>query len=75
MTPDQPAIDAEVEADPPCTDYGDTGITFQTERRCACQPPLPATEPPGEVEAITAGDVEMAAAIRAMSVVEGRDGE
>ena len=31
--------------DAPCTDCGDTGITYQTERRCACQaPPTPATE-------------------------------
>ena len=29
-----------VDADPICTDCGGTGITYQTERRCACQPPL-----------------------------------
>lgn len=29
-----PAVDAE----PVCTCCGDTGITYQTERRCACQP-------------------------------------
>lgn len=27
--------------DPACTDCGGTGITYQTERRCACQPPAP----------------------------------
>ncbi len=27
----------------PCTDCDDTGITIQTERRCACQPPETAT--------------------------------
>ena len=32
-TPD-PAVN-----DPECTDCGGTGITYQTERRCACQPP------------------------------------
>lgn len=26
------------ETDPPCTDCGGTGITYQTERLCACQP-------------------------------------
>lgn len=29
-----PAVDAE----PVCTCCGGTGITYQTERRCACQP-------------------------------------
>lgn len=33
----------------PCTDCDDTGITIQTERRCACQPPLTTTEDSGEV--------------------------
>lgn len=26
----------ELAGDPPCTDCGDTGITFQTERPCTC---------------------------------------
>ena len=40
--------------DAPCTDCGDTGITYQTERRCACQaPPTPATE---EREAVALED-------------------
>jgi len=34
-----------VDADPPCTDCGDTGITYQTERRCACQGPSPVESP------------------------------
>lgn len=29
-----------VACDPECTDCGGTGITYQTERRCACQGPL-----------------------------------
>jgi len=31
-----------VDDDPPCTDCGGTGITYQTERRCACQGPVEA---------------------------------
>ena len=27
--------------DPPCTCCGGTGVTYQTERRCACQPAAP----------------------------------
>lgn len=34
--------------DPPCTDCDGTGITFQTERRCACQGPTPAPVVPAE---------------------------
>ncbi len=35
-----PAIAAKWENyDPKCTDCGGTGETYQTERRCACQPP------------------------------------
>lgn len=30
---------------PACTDCGDTGITFQTERRCSCQEPSDMTTP------------------------------
>lgn len=33
--------------DPPCTDCGGTGITYQTERRCACQPSAPDAQPDG----------------------------
>jgi hypothetical protein len=29
------------EDDPECTDCGGSGVTYQTERRCACQPPVP----------------------------------
>jgi hypothetical protein len=29
---------AALEDDPPCTCCGGTGVTYQTERRCACQP-------------------------------------
>ena len=32
------------EEEGPCTDCWDTGVTIQTERRCACQPPLPVSE-------------------------------
>lgn len=32
---------AEADDDPACTDCGGTGITYQTERRCACQPSAP----------------------------------
>lgn len=32
---------ADESDDGPCTDCDDTGITFQTERRCTCQTPLP----------------------------------
>lgn len=39
-TPD-PAVD-----DPECTDCGGTGITYQTERRCACQPAPHVNETP-----------------------------
>ena len=39
--------------DPACTDCGGTGITYQTERRCACQ-----TSPQGDVVAL--GDLEEA---------------
>lgn len=35
--------------DAPCTDCDDTGIAFQTERRCACQPPLPMTDLPDRI--------------------------
>lgn len=28
-----------------CTDCDDTGVTIQTERRCACQPPVQAEQP------------------------------
>lgn len=31
--------------DPECTDCGGTGITYQTERRCACQPALADSQP------------------------------
>lgn len=34
-----------VDADPVCTDCGGSGITYQTERRCACQPSIPAVQP------------------------------
>lgn len=30
--------DAAQDDDPECTDCGGTGITYQTERRCSCQP-------------------------------------
>jgi Lar family restriction alleviation protein len=33
-----PTAQTGADDDGPCTDCGDTGITFQTERRCACQP-------------------------------------
>jgi hypothetical protein len=36
---DTPAPDPD---DTPCTCCGGTGWTIQTERRCACQPPIPA---------------------------------
>lgn len=37
----------------PCTDCGGTGISGQTERRCACQPPLPSDrEEAGKVTAV-----------------------
>lgn len=29
---------ATEDSDPPCTCCGGTGVTYQTERRCACQP-------------------------------------
>lgn len=35
--PASPSV--EDDDDGPCTDCDDTGITIQTERRCACQPP------------------------------------
>ena len=34
-----------VDADPVCTDCGGSGITYQTERRCACQTSIPAVQP------------------------------
>lgn len=34
-----------VDADPVCTDCGGSGITYQTERRCACQTYIPAVQP------------------------------
>ena len=34
-----------VDADPVCTDCGGSGITYQTERRCACQTSIPAVHP------------------------------
>ncbi len=43
--PDCPACNRVGEGDAPCTDCGDTGITIQTERRCACQPPFVQEEP------------------------------
>lgn len=39
----------------PCTDCGDTGITYQTERRCACQPEP--TRPAANVEAEPVADL------------------
>lgn len=36
----QEQVVTEEADDPECTDCGGTGITYQTERRCACQPPL-----------------------------------
>lgn len=39
------------EDDPPCTGCGDTGIDYQTERRCACQGPA---TPDMQSEAVTA---------------------
>lgn len=38
-TPDKP-VDLGADAETPCTDCDDTGITTQTERRCSCQPPI-----------------------------------
>lgn len=37
-TPQAEAVEAPND-DPECTDCGGTGVTYQTERRCACQPP------------------------------------
>ena len=41
-----PFANSENASDPECTCCGGTGITYQTERRCACQPlpPPPAGE-------------------------------
>lgn len=36
--PTSKEAEAVTEDDPVCTDCGGTGITYQTERRCACQP-------------------------------------
>lgn len=47
--------------DPPCTDCGDTGVTFQTERACTCDAatrPLP--QPSELVEAKTFTHEELA---------------
>ena len=40
--------------DGPCTDCGDTGITYQTERRCSCLPPMNA---PSEERVMRAREV------------------
>jgi hypothetical protein len=37
MSDNPSAQDNSDDDDPPCTDCGDTGITFQTERTCTCQ--------------------------------------
>lgn len=36
---------AEFRDDPPCTDCGGTGVTYQTERRCSCQPVVDDPQP------------------------------
>lgn len=37
--------------DPPCTDCGDTGVTFQTERACTCDAATRPLPQPSELEA------------------------
>lgn len=36
---------APAKTDPECTDCGGTGMTYQTERRCSCQPAAPGGKP------------------------------
>lgn len=54
--------EAEVQ-DPICTCCGGTGITYQTERRCACQPPIMTTNPAPVSEAARDAAVDLAHAL------------
>ena len=58
-----------------CTDCDDTGITIQTERRCACQPPLDdyTRTPPVSMDEVEA--VARAIRIRALETADMDESE
>lgn len=56
LEPAPAPTDAAQDDDPECTDCGGTGITYQTERRCACQP-TDAAQAPFRIEDMTLADL------------------
>lgn len=56
LEPAPAPTDAAQDDDPECTDCGGTGITYQTERRCACQP-TDAAHAPFRIEDMTLADL------------------
>ena len=60
-----------ISPDDRCTDCNDTGITIQTERRCACQPVLPISPDEGDAsDEYKAGwEAGTRAGVEAMSAV------